>query len=363
MPEIDVQINDTDHADWNSLLDRCKPDIYNIYQSYEWALLQKNTNGLTPIFVRVKEGPEILGQQLYFEKKEYGIFNAYSSIGGPICPRDKSAITEEQIINHMLSKKRQSLYIRMRPGVFSGLSEEFIKKGFTRYPVYYFLVDINKEEEDLWGGLKKNARKKINKAERCGVIIEHAKTWDLWNDFYNIYVQHSLSKKLEYKNINFFKYIYENFMPNEKAELVVALHKDTVISGVLFLCDGVIISSHISAHDDRYETYASKDLIFWHSMLWGKGKGYLTYHTDDTFPDPKSPLYSLHKFKEKWGGQLIEGSIYYHGKAYLFGKKLAQEKRRITRKLNELTEIDQFARATDNSQISKLKSSLFDSTK
>ncbi len=326
MVEIDIQINDTDALTWNGFLNRSKPDIYNIYQTYEWASLKKHADGLIPIFVRVTDGSEICGEQLYFKKKEFGTLTAYSSLGGPICASNRTGEIEKHIIEHMHSKGRYSLYIRARPGIFSNLNAEFIKKGFTKLPVYYFIVDIDRDEKVLWKGIERNARRKVEKAGRNGIAVTEAEEWNLWVDFHKLHVQHCKIKNLEPRNLAFFKELYEQFRPKKMAKLFVASYADSIVAGSLFLCYDKNMAYHINASDENYTKFAPNDLILWNAMLWGNHNGFKTLDLDDTWPDPTSPYHSIHKFKEKWGGHLEEGSVYYYGKAYLFGKYLAKMK-------------------------------------
>jgi hypothetical protein len=326
MVEIDIQMNDIDALTWNELLNRRKPDIYNIYQTYEWAILKKRANGLVPIFIRVKDRSKICGGQLFFIKKELGALTIYSSLGGPICASSQAARIEKYIIEYICFRGRFSLNIRVRPGIFSGLDEEFTKKKFKNLPVYYILVNIEQDVEELWKGLKKNARQGVEKAERNGVVITEAEDWNSWNNFYNLYIKHSHIKRLESQNLTYFKELYEQFRPKKMAKLFIASYAGLVVAGSLFLCYDNVMSYHINASDEKYIKYAPNDLIIWHAILWGKLNGFKTLDMDDTWPDPESPNYGIHKFKAKWGGHQEKGSVYYYGRAYLFYKELAKIK-------------------------------------
>ena len=326
MTEIDVQVNDTDPLSWNDLLSKSRPDIYNIYQTREWAILRKRADGLIPIFIRIEDRSELCGGQLYFKMRTFKALAAYSSLGGPICANGQSEKLTASIVHNMLANGRHSLYIRARPGIASASKEEFIKNKFTNFPVHFILVSIEHDEDELWRRLKKNARQGVEKAEKNDIIVKEADTWKLWFDFYKIYTQHCLRKGLEFKNLIFFRELYEQFLPKMMVKLFVALYNDMVIAGGLFLCYDKVMAYHINASDNEYIKYSPNDLILWNAILWGRRNGFGTIDMDDTWPDPKSPHFGIHKFKDKWGGRLMEGNVYYHGDICLLGKNIIKRK-------------------------------------
>jgi hypothetical protein len=266
MAEIDIQINDTSPQEWDDLVNRSKHDIYNIYQTYEWATLQKRSNGFTPIFVKVMQDDEIVGGQLYFKRRGFGPIPAYESLGGPLCINGKILKITDHVIDHLISKGQFSLYTKVRTGIFPELNEKFVNRGFMKWPIAFYLIDLSGTEEDLWKGQKKSIRENVKRAERHGVFVEEAKTWDLWLDFYKMYIQHCQRKGIPQKNLTYFKELFDHFLPKKLAKLFLGFRDGTVIAGSLLLCYGKVISDHIAVSDVRYEKYYPNDLILWNSL-------------------------------------------------------------------------------------------------
>ncbi|NPV62170.1 MAG: peptidoglycan bridge formation glycyltransferase FemA/FemB family protein [Methanotrichaceae archaeon] len=332
--KIEMQSRRTDYSSWNDLLERSRIDIYNIYQTCEWAELQRDAYGYSPIYLIARDGQDICGSQLYLGKKELGYFYSYKSLGGPLGLHARPKLVEESFINHMRSNARSAIYLRIRPGIFPGLNGRFIDQGFVRQPVNFILVDIGRKKELIWQGLKKNARRGIEKASKSGISIIEAESWIQWMDFYKIHIDHSKRKGFPAQNLAFFQGLYRQFLPKGMARLFIALFNDVLVAGALFLCYKGVMSYHIGASDDSYIRLAPNDLIFWQAIMWGNWNGFSILDLDDTWPDQNSPHYGIHKFKEKWGGELIEGSIYLHGGAYILGRNLVKKSRQLRDKFS-----------------------------
>lgn len=343
MAEIEVQINDTDPKTWNDLVSRSGPDIYNIYQTYEWAMLQKHANGYTPIFVRARDDSGVWGGQLYFKKRAFRFLPAYESLGGPLCTDGRIPEITELIIDHLRSNKWSSLYTKVRTGIFPELNGQFVQRGFVKWPVAFYLVDLTRTEEELWGGLHRSTKKTIHRSQNKGVVVEEAKSWDLWLDFHKMNQEHCLRKGIPSKSLAFFKEIYEQFVPKNMAKLFLAQYDGAVIAGELIFIYDKVISGYMAPSDIKYEKYSPNDVVMWNTLSWGSKNGFEILDLDDTWPDPASPFHGVHKFKEKWVGQVVQKDIYYQGKSYVFGRHLANRKRMMEKKYGLLTRNPQSA--------------------
>lgn len=333
MVEINVEINDTDPQTWNEIVNKSRPDIYNIYQTYEWAILQKRGNGLTPIFIRVEDDSGPCGGQLYFQKRSFGVLPAYDSLGGPLCTNGSIPEITEHIIDHLHSNEWSSLYTKVRTGIFPEINGQFVQRGFIRWPVSFFLIDLSGTQEDLWNRQKRTVRANVKRAAKRGLSVEEAKTWDQWLEFYKVYAEHTHRKGISSMDLAFFRQLYEQFLPKGMAKLLVALHEGSVIAGSVLLCYDKVVSDHILSSDERYESYYPNDLLLWNALSWGNRNGFSTFDFDDTWPDPASPYHGIHRYKEKWGGQLVQKDIYYQGRLYICGRYLAQKKTTLSNKL------------------------------
>ena len=320
---VDIYEDNIDPLLWDEVLSQS--DIYDIYQTFEWQKLMKNCYNIFPTFLIFSNSDDIIGGQLFFRKKILNFIPSYEALGGPLCKLEDIKPIQKMVINNLL-KEKKSFYVLMRPKIVEN-AQHFLNLGFRKSDFYTFILNIAKDEKNIWKNMNKKARTGIRKAEKSKVIIKSSDKWEEWLHFYKLHVSHSRSRKICPKTLNFFKEIYREFLPKGMAKLFTAFYEDSLIGGMLFLIYEDTITYYIGATDDRYQNYSSNDLLMWYAIQWGN-KNRITYlDLGDTFPDKLSHLYGIHKFKEKWGGQLVERDFYIHGTAYSLGRNLVLNNR------------------------------------
>lgn len=327
--EIEVFREDVNPEKWDCLLSRCAHDVHNIYQTREWAGLMKRSHGMTPFFVVLSQDNRLYGGHVYFKKKILKTFTSIESSGGPLCIDDSYwRCSEEAILEQLLTDTDRPLYILTRPRMLPGSSSQYADHGFQRSKFYTILLSLAPQKDRLWAGLSQNARRGVRKAEKLGIVVKEARDWKLWKDFYSIHRSHSRNRRIAAKNIDFFEELYTKFLPKEMAELLVAFDGGSVVGGMLFLSCRGTLTYYIGASDDGCAC-SPHDILFWNAISLGNEKGLATFDLGDTWPNPKSHLYSIHMFKEKWGGTLVENSFYIRGRMYRFGRDLVLNNRPI----------------------------------
>ncbi len=321
METIVYTVQNIDKSLWNELIYKSTPDIHNIYQTYEWASIIEACYNQSARFAVFQDEHRPQGGHLYFRKPVFGKFNAYESFGGPLCNNGQPCIIENYTIKQILSEATP-IYILMRPLIHSENDFEFVNHGFVKTPFYTFILDTSQEEGYIWNSLRKNARNGVRKAEKSGISVSPAESWDEWFEFYRLHTEHSQNRNIAPKSIGFFRVLYEKFEPKNMSKLFIARFNNVIIGGKLFLCFNRVATYYIGASDDGYSRYSPDDLIMWRAILWCNKNGFLTLDLGDTWPDPNSHLFGIHKFKEKWGGTLVRRDFYIRGRLYRFGRQL-----------------------------------------
>jgi len=200
--------------------------------------------------------------------------------------------------------------------------KEFIKKGFRIVGCNTFLIDLNKTENELWSGLNKRARWGTRKAKRLGVKVEEATSTYEWNLFQRLHVQHCM-KHGHLSSLlapSILKQIFEVLYPAKMAALFLAKVDNKVVAGTLVLMHRKYTVYFRNASLEGYLRFEPNNLLQWTSIMWGKKYGAKVYDMGGIMPyrSTNSFLYGLYKYKEKWGGQLINYDYYYLGNVYRF---------------------------------------------
>ncbi len=136
-------------------------------------------------------------------------------------------------------------------------------------------VDLRREVEDLWHGLSGSARRAINKAKRSGIEIRIAKDKSDLRAFFEL---HLGVRKYKYKLVaqpySFFEHIWDQFIEKDRGVLMLAVHENRVIAGVLFLEWQDKLYYKFNASNPDYTNFRPNDLIVWNAINYGHTKGY-----------------------------------------------------------------------------------------
>jgi len=325
---VDIHPNDIDPSLWNELVSHTPNDIHSIYQTYEWAKLMKETCSLTPVFLLVYKNFNIIGGQLFFRKPIFFFLRSYESQGGPlVIDEDNFETVETVVIENYQKIWNLSLYLLTRPKISDNSDTKYLEKGFQKSKFYTFLLNLNTNEKELWDSFHKHIRNSVRKAEKSGLKFIEAETWEGWLKFYRLHVDHSNRRGIAPKSEEFFKILFEQFIPKDMAKLFVVHDEGDLVGGMLFLKFQNVMTYYIGVSDDNYSKCSPNDFLMWNSIRWGSGNKIETLDLGDTWPYPESHLFSIHKFKEKWGGTLISRDFYIRGNLYRMGRNFVLNNR------------------------------------
>lgn len=321
MITVDIHTNDINPSLWNGLVSHALEDIHSIYQTYEWAHLMKEIYSISPVFLLVYKNSKIIGGQLFFRKPVFFFLRSYESQGGPlVIDKSNFETVETAVLENYQKIQNLSLYILTRPKMSDNSDTKYLEHGFRKSNFYTFLLNLNKNEKDLWDSFSRNIRRGIRNAEKSGLKFVEANTREDWIKFYKLHVDHSNRRGIAPKSEEFFKILFEEFFPKNLARLFIAFKGNQLIGGMVFLRYKNIMTYYLNASNDDYSKCSPNHLLMWNSIRWGSGNKIDILDLGDSWPDPKSHFFSIHEFKEKWGGQLIHSDYYIHGRLYHFGR-------------------------------------------
>lgn len=313
-------IHTVNSAMWNDLLNRSV--IKDVFQTYEWAILIEKVHGHRAKFLIVSDD-KMVGGQLLFEKKVFFCLTGYEALGGPLYVDNFGAHTIRAVIEFFQSHGEPfTAYKLIRPQCPHSFENEFIKNRFLVSPFQTFLLNLRRPTNEIWNGFKKNARWSIKKGQKLNVDIAETTRWEAWKAFHHLHVDHAKANGYPAKSLEFMQGLFEILYLKNMVKLFIATYEGTMVAGMLFLIYQDTMVYYSGASDSKYSRLLANDLLMWHAIQWGKEHNIRTLNLEDTYPKKSSNLYGIHKFKEKWGGQLTKRDFYIDGKLYAFGRSL-----------------------------------------
>ena len=173
---------------------------------------------------------------------------------------------EMEILENYQKIRNLNLYLLTRPKISDNSNSKYLEKDFRKSNFYTFLLNLNKNEQELWDSFHKHIRNSVRKAEKSGLKFLEADTWDQWFKFYMLHVNHCNRRGIAPKKEDFFKALFEQFSHKDMVKIFIAHDNGDIVGGMLFLKFQNVITYYIGASDDNYFKCSPNDFIMWNSI-------------------------------------------------------------------------------------------------
>ena len=317
----EVGIDELEIQEWNDLLS--KSEVCAPLQTYEWAQALRNSMDVEPCFLIAQRRGKTIGGVMCLRKKMFGFLDSYEIEGGPLyVERNKSVVVLRDILRAFRKKKTRSVFTLFVPSPRIGyiLREVFEAEGYHALPLYTIVIDLEKPIQEVWRALKKDARKGVRKAERSGVNVEIADDWQEWEEYYKIYLLHSIKKHYSANPHGFFEEMYKLNRKN-LCRLFVAKYDGRIVAGKLCLVQGGDLVSIQSASLEAFLAYKPNNLVQWRSIEWAAENGVTAYHFRG-LPEKTAYLHGEYEYKRRWGGYVQPHYHYFSSRVASVGVRM-----------------------------------------
>lgn len=293
----------------------------DVFQSYHWARFERDVNGVEPLFLLLRDSSRTLGGQVVLQRRVMGLLRGYETAGGPLyvdgCGEEVFQATLEYL-DHRLGAAN---YRMVRPQAPHQQEEALQQRGFRKSRAYTFLLDLTPGEEQLWTSLSRGTRNMVRKGPKVGLEVRPALTWDDWDAFDRMQQQHHGKKGIPALPTSTLRHLFDHMAAREDCVLLSAYLEGKCVAGVIFVVSGKSMLTLAIAADSEALHSLPNEAVMWEAIRWGCNHGIETYDLYDTDPREDSPLYGIHRFKAKWGGELVERSFYIKGRAYWWARE------------------------------------------
>ncbi len=205
------------------------------------------------------------------------------------------------------------------PGAEPALPEAyFAARDFRRKPHGTYLVDLSKDLDELWSGLKQEARTSVRKAAKQGITVRLGAGEEDFSRYYEIFLENRLRDQQK----SMFRPLYSEESITDHVRFFAA-------AGVLKLfCawkDGQMgsctqvkyyngiasFNSHARSDDWHRSNLHDGDLLCWEMIRWAKEQGFRYFDMTGFDVVPANDRQrGIQRFKAKWGGECVYYSYY-----------------------------------------------------
>ncbi|MBU0610860.1 MAG: GNAT family N-acetyltransferase, partial [Armatimonadetes bacterium] len=243
------------------------------------------------------------------------------AIGGPMHMDGGAEEVCQAVVTFLDGRAGRAAYKTVRPQAGHALDATLTSRGYARSSLHTIVVDLARPEQDIWRSLHGNARTGIKKGANSGLAVIEATTPEQWAAFEVVQNAHAREKGTAAVPIQALDYMRERLAPTGHCKLFLGMLGEECVSGMLFVICQETMLFYAGASDSRSLDASPNDPVMWEAMRWGCANGIRCLALYDTDPREDSPLYGIHRFKAKWGGELVDRPFYVKGWAYLWARE------------------------------------------
>lgn len=298
----------------------------NIFQSSEMYNVYKSTFKYEPISLAVEDNDEkIIGVLLALVQKEGDGFLGFLStraiiIGGPLIKDNKIEILNFILDEYKKYMKKKVIYSQFR-NMWEWTEDEkiiFSKHGFGFDEHLNILVDISKNQNELWSEIKKNRKEGIRKAQRNNLHFEVSNSLSILPSFYNLLKESYSNIKLPFPDIDFFKNAIQIVSPENVKFFILKKEEKIVVCLIAFIFNNRLSAFYIgTTNDEEILKMRPVDLFYWEVIKWGSENNCLIF--DWMGAGKPNVDYGVRQFKLQYGGIIVEHGRFLHvNKPFLY---------------------------------------------
>ncbi len=326
----------------------------NLLQSEYWARTLRRTENARPLFLEVKESNQKspVACMLALHKTPLRDYNVqdWSNwkhrlsgcsrgwlewLDGPVVYTDDISKQETGIrllLGHLeeyakgqkLAYASGSFAHASRHAASQSLADVFKEAGYHRDKWGTYLIDLDKNEDEIFNGFKRSVRKGIRKASGAGVKTDFANTIaEFRSNYWRAYQQIEALAGRKTSSLRVAEVCWEEDLTNRyQFHFAKSAAGETLAVLGVYMFNGVATEITSATHPGSYEQkLPAQDLLHWEVIKAAKRAGCHTFDLAGVNPNPQtSKEQGIRRFKEKWGGRYVEYNRFY--KPYSFFAKL-----------------------------------------
>lgn len=291
--------------------------VFHPVQTWQWGEFRKNTGKKVERIGFFEDGQIKNALQVFFHPipklPQY-------TIG--YCPRAFSPDEDQLSVLKELGEKHNAIFIKIEPNVFKPIEKRDELKplinllldnncepGRPFFAENTFHIDLSQSETELFGKLKNKTRYNVRLAQKKGVKIVEDNSRKGLNTYLKILEETLKRQKFYLHTPQYFKEMWQLLADSDLMHIFHAVYDDMpLVSWVVFKWQDTVYYPYGASRDAHRDVMAS-NLMMWEIITWAKREGAATFDMWGSLgskPDPKNHWFGFHRFKEGYGGDLIQ---------------------------------------------------------
>ncbi len=288
--------------------------VTHVMQSWEWGEFRKSLGIPLLRYGLYKNNKLVKAFQLTLHKIPF----THQYVGYlPKGPQPDKQLAEAL---RKIGKENNCAFIKIEPDVqLSAFSLQLSDNSFIRSPKplftkYNFVLDLTKSEEELLKDMSQKTRYNIRVAQRHGVKIEEKTDEEAFEIYLKLYFETTKRQGYHGHNKYYHQKVWEKLRNTGMARLLIAYYQlpttnyQPLAAWMLLNFKDTLYYPYGGSSKIHPEVMAN-NLIAWEAIKLGKKLGLKQFDMWGALgpdADPKDSWFGFHKFKQGYGGRLVE---------------------------------------------------------
>jgi lipid II:glycine glycyltransferase (peptidoglycan interpeptide bridge formation enzyme) len=288
-------------------------------QSYEWGEFRKKTGVRVIRRGFIKNGKIVDGFTITLHKiPRTKLYIGYLPKGNLPTP---------EIIDEIrrIGKENNCVFIQFEPNLQSKHRAEIINQKSMReaahplFTKYTFIIDLTKSEQELLVAMHQKTRYNIKVAEKHKVIVKENNSRESFEHYLKL-MHETTNRQAFYAHTPSYHRALFEALPKKNNSSTLSYHllnaiykpegekEQALVSWVMFVFKDTLYYPYGASSRLHREAMAN-NLMAWEAIKFGKKMGLKYFDMWGAMgpnPDKRDPWYGFHRFKEGYGGELVE---------------------------------------------------------
>lgn len=280
--------------------------VTHVIQSYEWGEARKSL------------GTPLLRYGLYENNKLISVFqitlHKIPFLNKYVGYLPKGPVPNSAFSNALrsIAKAHNCAFIKTEPNIEIAAEDKvegFIKSPKSLFTKYNFVLDLTPSEDDLLKNMHSKTRYNIKVAQKNGVEVVERVDDEAFEIYLKLYFETTKRQGYFGHNTIYHRKIWETLKKAGLATLLIASYKKTPLSAWMLLKFKDTLYYPYGGSSIEHKDVMANNLIAWEAIKLGKKlklRNFDMWGALGPNADSKDPWYGFHRFKQGYGGRLVE---------------------------------------------------------
>jgi hypothetical protein len=285
-------INPLEDSAWNELIQSFSN--CHFFHTSHWVRVLHESYGYRPVYLAIPNSSRAAIIVPFLEVKSRltgtrGVALPFTDFCAPLIKNN----FEGEILSSIcqVGKENSWRYAEIRGG------EEIFGSQVYSKQYYFHTLDIDKAENRLFAGLRKNNQRNIKRALNHQLKVGFHHDLPSLQAFYQLNCFTRRRHGLPPQPFHFFKKLQEHIIKKNLGEIALVSYKSKIIAGTIFLYFRKKVIYKYGASLREFQFLRANHLIFWEAIRRYSAQGFVNFHFGRTDLSDQGLRY----FKNGWG--------------------------------------------------------------